>query len=469
MEKEKRDNQTPEKQRGTARSKGSPYGTFAKADRVPPPPPILEEAYEWIECDEIDPASYSSQASHDLEATHLWPSSWQMACRLEHIPEVGDHTLYEVCNLSIIIVRVSADVVKAYHNSCLHRGTTLVEGAGNAGFFQCPFHGWAWNLDGTFKGMTSRWDFPQVENSDLCLPQASVALWGGFVMVNPDRTAPPFEEYAAPLIEHFAHFPLDDRYISNHASQVIDANWKTVQEAFLEAYHVKATHPHTVRFANDQDCVYDVFGPNVSRIIQPIALPAEQLLSRTTESELADMVQRILPREDRQQVPDDVQARGWLAQRFRESFARRFQHDYSKDSDAEMLDTFQYFVFPNFFAFAGHAIPMAFRFRPWENDPNRTLMEVMLLHPIPTDGNYETAEVYQLEPGAPWVSAPGFEMFGIVLDQDMANLPRIQRGLRAATHKKVLFSDYQEIRLRHFRSRVAEVILEQGDKRRSPL
>lgn len=445
-----------------ARSKYPDYRTLAKLDRIPPPWPILEEAHEPIEHSELEPSSYTSQAYHDLEAAHLWPSTWQMACRLEHIPNVGDHIVYEICDISIIVVRVSEDTIKAYHNSCPHRGTTLVEGEGNAKRFRCPFHGWSWRLDGTFKGMTSREDFSQVHNPDLCLPEASVALWSGFVMVNPDGAAAPFKEYAAPLSEHFESFPLDNHYTQYHVSHVIDANWKVVQEAFLEAYHIRSVHTHTVRFANDQDCVYDVFGENVSRIIQPIALPAERLPMKTSEFALAKMLQPILPKEDHLPVPEDVQTREWLAERSRVSFARQFQHDYSKVSDAIMLDTIQYFMFPNFCPWAGHAIPMTFRFMPWKNDPNKSTMEVMILRPIPADGNYETAAVYHLEQDEKWVSAPGFEMYGIVFDQDMDNLPRIQRGLKAATHKNHLLADYQEIRLRHFRTRLNDIMPNKG-------
>ncbi len=277
-------------------------------------------------------------------------------------------------------------------------------------------------------------------------------------MVNPDRSAPPFEQYAAPLTEHFAPYPLDDRYVAHHACQVVDANWKTTQEAFMEGYHVSTTHPHTIRFANDFDCSYDVFGPNVSRLVQPLALPANHLIGQVDQEELAGVIQRMLPAEDRREVPDGVEARAWLAERFRDSLGRRWRHDLTAASDAEMLDSLQYFLFPNFFPWAGYAIPITYRFRPWDNDPNRSLMEIMLLHPIPTDGDYETAEVHHLEPGETWSNAPGFEQLGMVIDQDMDNLPRIQRGLRAANHASITLSDYQEIRLRHFHRRLDHVL-----------
>ena len=448
--------------RGTARSSGPSYGSIIEADPVAPPALLAEESYEWIDAEEVDVDRYVSQDYHDREAAELWPRVWQMACRLENLPNVGDHVVYEVCDLSIIVVRVSdagadGDAVtgiRAFHNSCLHRGTTLVEGSGNVAFFKCPFHGFAWSLDGTFRGMPAPWDFPQVNTEEFCLPEAAVAVWGGFVMVNPDWSAEPFDQFASPLPDHFAPYPLDDRYVAYHACQVVDANWKTTQEAFMEGYHIATTHPHTVRFANDLDCAYDVYGPNVSRLIQALAVPANHLIDQVTQHEIASVVQRMLPASDRIEVPEDVAARPWLAERFRASLGSQWRADLSAASEAEMLDSIQYFLFPNFFPWAGYAIPITYRFRPWEHDPNRSLMEIMLLHPIPSDGEWTTAEPHWLEPGETWCNAPGFEQLGMVIDQDMANLPRIQRGLRAASHRHVTLSDYQEIRLRHFHSRL---------------
>ncbi|MCP4222558.1 MAG: Rieske 2Fe-2S domain-containing protein, partial [Actinomycetia bacterium] len=112
--------------RGAARSNGPAYATVVETDRTSPPPPLMEEAYQWIEGDRIDVARYTSQAFHDAEAANLWPRSWQMACRLEHIPNVGDYHVYEICDLSIIVIRTGPEEVKAFHNSCLHRGMTLV-------------------------------------------------------------------------------------------------------------------------------------------------------------------------------------------------------------------------------------------------------------------------------------------------------------------------------------------------------
>jgi len=429
-------------------------GDLDHRDTVAPPSVLRAVSEPWADGPPVALDRYTSQAFAELEAEHLWGHSWQMACRLEHLPEVGDHLLYEVAGLSIIVVRSGPDRIQAFHNSCLHRGTTLVEGRGNAAMFKCPFHGFAWSIDGTFRGMPASWDFPHADPDTLALPEAAVALWHGFVFVHPDPDPEPFEAFAAPLSEHFAQHPLDGRYVAHHACQVVAANWKTVMEAFLEGYHLSTTHHHTVRFANDFEIQYDCFGDNVSRLVQAIGIPTSALIGKVPPEEIAATVQRMLPSADRAEVPDGVDVRAFLAERFRASFARRWQVDLSTASTAELLDSIQYFLFPNFAPWMGYSLPIVYRFRPWGDDVGHSLMEIMLLHPVPPDGGHRTAEPHWLAEGESWSHAPGFEALGMVIDQDMANLPRVQRGMVAARHRTHLLADYQESRLRHFHARL---------------
>jgi nitrite reductase/ring-hydroxylating ferredoxin subunit len=434
-----------------------PYQSVLDADVTPPPAALRVVAEPFTLEQRIDVARYASEEFAALERERLWSDVWQFACRLEHLPNVGDHLLYEVGDLSLIVVRSAPDTIKAFHNSCLHRGTTLVEGRGNTMVFRCPFHGFAWSIDGSFRSMPAAWDFEHVDRSTLCLPEAAVATWGGFVFVHPGGGAEPFDAFAAPLDEHFDEHRLDRRYVAHHACQVVDANWKATQEAFLEGYHVSTTHPQTARFANDFDIQYDTFGPNVSRLMQAIALPASSLIGTVPPAEIAATVQKLLPVADRRPVPDDLDRdgiRAYLGPIFRASFSRQWRVDLSSASEAELLDSIQYLLFPNFAPWIGYSLPITYRFRPWGDDPNRSLMEILLLHPIPDDGCFETAPEHWLEPGESWAHAPGFEKLGPIIDQDMSNLARVQKGLRAARHRHIVTAGYQEVRLRHFHHRL---------------
>ena len=94
-----------------------------------------------------------------------------MACREEEIPQVGDTLVYDIVDASLLIVRTAPDEIRAFHNSCLHRGTQLRAGPGHVAELRCPFHGFTWNLDGSFREMPCSWDFPHVE-----VPSASVGF-----------------------------------------------------------------------------------------------------------------------------------------------------------------------------------------------------------------------------------------------------------------------------------------------------
>ena len=66
---------------------------------------------------------YTSPEFLELECDHLWPRVWQVACRIEEVPSVGDFAEYEIADQSILIVRSSPETIRAYFNTCRHRGS----------------------------------------------------------------------------------------------------------------------------------------------------------------------------------------------------------------------------------------------------------------------------------------------------------------------------------------------------------
>src|SRR5579883_2253396 len=77
--------------------------------------------------DRIPKQRYYDAEFFAMEAELFWPRVWQMACRLEEIPNPGDFAEYEILDQSVIVVRAAADEVRAYSNSCRHRAVKLVE------------------------------------------------------------------------------------------------------------------------------------------------------------------------------------------------------------------------------------------------------------------------------------------------------------------------------------------------------
>lgn len=262
---------------GTDRSAGVSFRTLLDHDTHPVSDVLRVESPMPAGNTRVPASVYTSQAWHDLEVEKLWSRVWQLACLEEEIADVGDYHVYEIADLSFLVVRTAPDEIKAYRNACLHRGRKLRETHGKgAKNLRCAFHGWCWNNDGSLKEIPCEWDFPDVEFEDYGLPEAKVDTWQGFVFINPDRDALPLDEFLGDLGDHFTHLPFDKRYKAAHVAKIMPVNWKACQEAFMEAYHTVATHPTLMENLGDANSAYDVYR-NYSRAISPHGVASPHL------------------------------------------------------------------------------------------------------------------------------------------------------------------------------------------------
>ncbi len=182
----------------------------------------------------------------DLEVERLFPATWLNACRVDEVEQVGQFVDFEIGDESVIVVRTD-EGLRAFFNSCRHRGTRLVQGRGRLGEFRCPFHAWRWNLDGSLQlpGRRSQLRSPPARGP---LPaECRSGTWGGWVFVNMDGQAEPLEDYLAPIPERLSGFKLEDMRIAWYKSVILPANWKTALDAFIESWHVPGTHPQLLR------------------------------------------------------------------------------------------------------------------------------------------------------------------------------------------------------------------------------
>src|SRR4051794_13973983 len=97
--------------------------------------PTVDEArsaravpYAMEFADRVPKRRYYDAEFYELEAELLWPRVWQMACRLEEIPQVGDFVEYEFLDQSTIVLRIDDTDVRAFQNACRHRGVKVIEG-----------------------------------------------------------------------------------------------------------------------------------------------------------------------------------------------------------------------------------------------------------------------------------------------------------------------------------------------------
>ncbi|MGH9019383.1 MAG: SRPBCC family protein, partial [Acidimicrobiales bacterium] len=150
-------------------------------------------------------------------------------------------------------------------------------------------------------------------------------------------------------------------------------------------------------------------------------------------------------------VPPGTTARQVLADRTRRRLSSETGRDFAGLTDCEALDAVEYFVFPNFMPWAGYTTPFVYRFRPDGTDHERSIMDVMLLAPVPADAPRPApSPTRHLDAGQSWADAPELGYMGRILNQDTATMGRVQDGLRSHSSPAVTLARYQENRIRHF-------------------
>lgn len=412
---------------------------------------LAAEQYEFLGDEDLPFSRYTSQAFYDLEIERLWPKTWQWACREEHIPKAGDYSVYDVGPYSALIVRDHDLQVRAFVNSCPHRGMQFAD-AGSSGsgkqFIRCPFHGMSWHLDGRLREIPCRWDFPHVQDETFGLTELPCDTWAGFVFVNFDASAAPLSDFLEVLPDHFGNWGLENRYVAIHTSKVLPGNWKMCMEAFLEAYHVLATHRGNRKhggagWANAQ---YDIFGRNVTRFIHG---PTGQ--EQQSEPEIFEML-GYAPED----LPPGVTAREQHAENLRISQGKALGADLSKVPASIMLDSIEYHLFPNACFFPGIRIPLVYRFRPLGLD--RCLHEILIMQPVPDSAERPApAPVIHLDMDTSYTTVDGF-FLGQVLDEDTENFHRQWAGMNASFKPGETLGNYQEARIRRFHKTLLEYL-----------
>jgi phenylpropionate dioxygenase-like ring-hydroxylating dioxygenase large terminal subunit len=198
--------------------------------------------------DFVPKGRYIDREFLQLEYERLFSRTWQMACREEEIPAVGSFVEYAIGDQSYLVVRASPDEIRAYANSCIHRGARLGRGAGRVKEFRCPFHGWRYALDGQCTFIHCEDEFNPRPAERKRLHAVRCERWGGWVFINPDPGAPPLLEWLDPIPTLVGPWRLEEMRYLWHKRTVLPANWKTAIDAFIEGYHTPGTHPQYSRF-----------------------------------------------------------------------------------------------------------------------------------------------------------------------------------------------------------------------------
>ncbi|MCU1457950.1 MAG: (2Fe-2S)-binding protein [Actinomycetia bacterium] len=402
-------------------------------------------------------ARYTSPEFLELELEHLFGKVWQMAGREEQIPAPGDFLEYQIGDESVIIVRSESGGLDAFPNVCLHRGTQLAHGCGHfdGNSIRCPYHSWTYSIDGTLRFVPDREEFPDLPD-DLALQHVQVDSWGGFIFVNLDRDAKPLLEMLEPLPTLLAAYHLEELKFRSYLSTVIHANWKTVVDAFNEAYHVQGLHQQILAWTDDVAIAYEQFPLGHAHYGQigaarGILRPSPRLgldPSEYDEGELLfsrvnalggafmgaerDAVQAL-----RDEGPPEGQTLLEAYQHYRLGVLNGRGFDTSGLEPAQMTSVEDTFVFPNVVGPLFPGTALMFRVRPNGHDPNSCLKDTWVLEwPDPgSDWKMPKIRDYPNWHDRDW---------GEVTEQDYNNLGNVQAGMRSKACEGLRLNPRQE-------------------------
>jgi phenylpropionate dioxygenase-like ring-hydroxylating dioxygenase large terminal subunit len=398
---------------------------------------------------------YTSQEFMRREWDKVWTKVWLLGGPLRDLRAAGDFIATDIGKESVLIVKQADGSLRAFYNVCLHRGNRLCdEGFGAAETFKCRYHHWEYSLDGNFLRIPDLDTFPQGPPNCTGLGELPCASWGGFAWFSLNKNVEPLQQYLDPVHQHLAPYNFHKMAMSRDLTIEWDCNWKASVDAFNESYHVQGIHPQLLWYLHDLDIQIDCyerhnrylipFGTLSPRVRKPNVIPDPiKVIMKGAGMDPADYDDPI------DNIRRDVQI-------FKRKHGASQGKDYSKLNDDQLTDDYHYTIFPNV-SLNTHADDlMLFRQRPHAEDPNKMYYDVWTFELVPD--------------GTEWPERPAHKHFkhgdksiGLVLNQDAANLPGVQKGMHSDGYQG-LWLGSQETRIRHFHKVLDDYVYGPGCK-----
>lgn len=429
--------------------------------------------------------AYISKQYAEAEGDRLWSKVWQQAGRVEEIPELGSYITYEIGNDSILIVRSSADTIKAFHNVCTHRGRRLVstpEGAhsasGRQSKFVCGYHAWTFDPEGKNTYILDKDDW-KGKLTDMCtnLKEVKVDTWAGWIFINMDLECEPLREFLEPVASLLEPFEFEKMRYRFRAWGIFDCNWKVALEAFLEPYHVAGTHPQLTKYGDfyawsralgrhghdgydtkehkavgegasaDTSVHRAAKGHDARKAIAEMQQEFWDTIGAATTETLVNAAQRLVD-ELPEGTPAEEVHHHFLESAKRDDAARGVV--WPEISDKQMSDAgLAQSIFPNMNFLPGPTFLLYYRVRPYGTDPDKCIYEAVAMDLFPP-GEEPTTQWQFIEQDP--------DKWPYVIGQDISNMIEVQKGMKSRGFSGNLPNPWQERKVSNLHRNLADYL-----------
>ena len=192
---------------------------------------------------------YGDPGFAELEAAGVFGRSWLMVAHADELPEPGSYRQVEQLDKPVVLVRGQDGEIRAFYNTCKHRGAALVtDTAGSVGRrLACPYHNWVYSLEGELVGYPDADNFPELDRDCLALTSIRCETWGPLVFINLDPSAMSLTDFLGPVADDLSELggSTGSLHLVSHREREVPVNWKVPVDANIETYHVNYVHKDT--------------------------------------------------------------------------------------------------------------------------------------------------------------------------------------------------------------------------------
>lgn len=417
--------------------------------------------------DTITADRYITREWMDLENKHLWPKVWHLGGVLAELEEEGDFIRHNFGKESVIMVRQADGSVKAFYNTCPHRGNRLIIGdSGSTPRITCGYHGWQFDPDGTLVSVQDPDDFA---GGNPCgktkLSELRCDTWGPFVFWCMDDDVAPLLDWLAPFPERLKGYKLENWVRVLNVSADCNFNWKIIRDNFNESYHLPTIHPELSTFINDglPTTLFEMYetGHNAMWMVGHQATTRKDYVSGDVPPGLYEAAEAwgIDPKEYRGRTND---IRDAVIKAKREEGASR-GYDYSQMTDQQLVDYFHCTLFPNLTLTMSPEQCQILRTEPHPTDPEKCIFQHWCLYP-PVAGMTEMETpvgpaAFKLDAIHRHSTYGDGVSVGFVADQDLSIGTTQQQGLNSRGFKGCLLPG-QEKRVQRFHELLNDMVMD---------
>lgn len=200
----------------------------------------------------LPPECYVSDNVAEAEREVIFRRSWLGVGRADAVAAPGDFITLDIAGQSVILLRDKAGTLRAFANTCRHRGARLLDGAGQCRGIRCPFHSWAYHLDGRLAAAPQMDAVPGFEKAENGLIAYRAKERHGFAFICLDPAAPDLDDVLGDFADVHAPWPMETLVTTRRRETRVNCNWKAFLDVFNDYYHLPFVHP---------DSINDVYDP----------------------------------------------------------------------------------------------------------------------------------------------------------------------------------------------------------------